>query len=56
MPWGARSPTEIEHGFFSGFPRMQSGMLLSYVTQFLITEILTYTYMYSHVVRTSKYF
>ena len=28
MPWGARSPIEIEQGFFSGFPRMQSGMFV----------------------------
>jgi len=28
MPWGAPSPTEIEQGFFSGFPRMQSGMFV----------------------------
>ena len=28
MHWGARSPTEIEHGFFSGFPRMQSDMFV----------------------------
>ena len=28
MPWGARPPTEIQQGFFSGFPRMQSGMFV----------------------------
>ena len=28
MPWGARSSTEIEKGFFSGFPRMQSCMFV----------------------------
>ena len=25
---GAHPPTEIEQGFFSGFPRMQSGMFV----------------------------
>jgi len=28
MSWGAQHPTEIEQGFFSGSPRMQSGMFV----------------------------
>jgi len=28
VSWGARPPTEIEQGFFSGFPGMQSGMFV----------------------------
>ena len=28
MPWGARFPTEIEQGFFSGFPQIHSGMFV----------------------------
>jgi len=28
MPPGARSSTETEQGFFSGFPRMQGGMFV----------------------------
>jgi len=48
--WGALPPMETEQGFFSGFPRMQSGMFV-----ILCNTIFNYCnfniYMY-----TSKYF
>jgi len=53
---GARPRTEIEEGFISGFPRMQSGMFVILCNTIFITVILTCTCIYSHVVSTSKYF
>jgi hypothetical protein len=53
MPWGAWPPTEIEQGFFSGFPRMQSGMFVILCNRIynycnFNRHIYIYIYIYIH--------
>jgi len=59
MLWGAQPPTEIKQGFFSDFPRMQSGMfviLCNTIFNYCNFNRYVYIYIYSRVVRTSKHF
>jgi len=55
-PRGAWPPTEIEQGFFSGFPRMQSSMFVILCnTIFSCCNFDVYVYIFTYG-PTSKYF
>ena len=50
MSWGAQHPTEIEQGFFSGSPRMQSGMFVILCsTSFNYGNFNRYIHTHTHI-------